>query len=188
MANTCIDYCNDDPMGAFEVLGCGSDPLGGFSAAVLFECLHDTVDYSNGAQVLADIAAGKAHLIERASFEIPAAAAVTQDSLVPCEGTRLVNYDRTVNYTNPNVTPVNVTTHDQVFSGRKFGALMLYNCAVEDGEPEYVTVIKNPLTAQGSFVGPRTNTEFQRFEGTFAYRSKKNPSRQLAPAGVFNQG
>lgn len=187
MANTCIDYCNDDPLGSFEVLGCGTDPLGGFSAAVLFECLHDTTDYTNGSQVLADIAAGKAHLIERASFEIPAASAVTQDSLVPCEGTRVVNYDRTVNYVNPNVTPANVLTHDQVFSGRKFGALLLFNCATE-GETEYCTLITTPLTATGSFIGPRTNTEFQRFEGTFAYRSKKTPARVLAPAGVFNQG
>lgn len=188
MANTCIDYCNDDPLGAIEVLGCGSDPLGGQSAGVIFECLHDTTDYSNGAQVLADIAAGKAHLVERCSFEIPAASAVTQDSLVPCESSRVVNYDRTANYVNPNVTAVNVATHDQIFSGRKFGALLLWNCASADTDQEKCLLITTPVTAQGSLIAPRTNTEFLRFEGTFNWRTKSNPQWINAPAGVFNQG
>ena len=184
--STCINYCTTDPLGDYEIIECANDPVGGLSAALFLECGHSITDPSNATQVNAAITAGEAKLVERCSFTIDAASPVTVESLVPCETPSLVTYDRKGVYKNPNVTPDNITFHDKLFDGRKFGGLILFECATLEDTTQYVTWIDSPIKFTGSRIVPEKNTEFQRFEGEFVWRSKVNPSRHTAPAGVFS--
>lgn len=184
----CLDYCNDDPLGTHEVVSCATDPVGGASAMVVLECNHQLTDPSSGAEVLAEIAAGRAHLVERVSVTFDAPAEVTQDSLVPCETPRLVTYDRTGTYVNPNVSATNIDFHDKLMDGRKFGGLIVYECGTDDPtETKYVSWVNTPVKFTGGRILPGVNTEFQRFEGKITWRQKVNPSRHVMPEGVFFQ-
>ena len=116
--STCVNYCTADPIGAYEILSCSNDPVGGLSAVILLECGHsiteadasDPADFA--AAIDANILSGNATLVARCSLTIDAASPVTVDSLVPCETPSLVTYDRKGVYKNPNVTPDNIEFHE----------------------------------------------------------------------------
>ena len=191
----CINLCTTDPLGEYELANCAYDPVGGMSAIILLECDHTLTDAilngdpaDAGDAINAEITAGRAHLIERCSFTLEAASEVTQDSLVPCETPSLVTYNRTGNYVNPNVNYTNITLHDQIFDGRNFGGIIAYECGYDDSsEQKYVSWVDAAVKFTGSRIVPSANTEFQRFEGTANWKSKKNAQRYPVPTGVFFQ-
>lgn len=190
--STCINYCTSDPLGTYDIVQCAKDPVGGLSAALFIECgsalvPSDAADPADFASAIsAAIAAGTATLVERCSFTIDAASPVMVDSLVPCETPTLVTYDRKGAYKNPNVSDTNISFHDQIFDGRKFGGLILFECATLEDAVQYVTWIDSPVKFTGSRIVPEKNTEFQRFEGEAVWRDKKNPMRFVAPTGIFS--
>lgn len=184
--STCVNYCTSDPLGDYEIIECAQDPVGGLSAALFLECGHSITDPSDETQITNAITAGEAKLISRCAFSIDAASPVTVESLVPCETPSLVTYDRKGVYKNPNVTPDNIALHDQIFDGRKFGGLILFECATLEDATQYVTWINSPVKFTGSRIVPEKNTEFQRFEGECVWRSKTNPTRHVAPSGIFS--
>lgn len=189
---TCVNYCTTDPLGDYEIIQCANDPVGGLSSVIILECGHtiteadasDPADFATAIQT--NITAGNATLVERCSLTIDAASPVTTESLVPCETPSLVTYDRKGVYKNPNVTPDNITFHDKLFDGRKFGGLIVFECATLEDATQYVSWINQPIKFTGSRIVPEKNTEFQRFEGEFVWRSKTNPMRYVAPTGIFS--
>lgn len=190
--STCVNYCTTDPLGTYEIIECANDPVGGLSSAIFLECGHgiteaDASDPADFATAInAAITANLAIKVDRCSFTIDAASPVSVDSLVPCETPSLVTYDRKGVYKNPNVTPNNITFHDKMFDGRKFGGLILFECATLEDATQYVTWVNSPVKFTGSRIVPEKNTEFQRFEGEFVWRSKNNPARYVAPTGIFS--
>jgi hypothetical protein len=185
MAN-CIDYCYSDPLGDPEVIECGRDPVGGLSAVILLECNHELTDPSSAAQVNAEIAAGRATLVQRASLTVDKPSPVTQESKVPCETPSLVTYDRKGVYENPNVTQQNISFHDNLFDGRRFGGMIMYECGTAEDDDQYVTWIDAAVKFTGGRVIPAKDTEGQSFQGDFAWRGMRNPQRYPAPAGIFS--
>lgn len=193
MAN-CINLCTSDPLGDYELADCANDPVGGMSAVIFLECDHQLVaaDFEDtatlGTKINAEITAGRATLVERCSLTFEAASAVTQDSLVPCETASLVTYERTANYVNPNISNTNIAFHNNLFDGRNFGGLISYECGYDDStETKYISWVDASVKFTGSRIVPGANTEFQRFEGTGAWKSKFNPQRYECPTGVFFQ-
>lgn len=184
MANQCVDYCYSDQLGDFEVISCGRDPVGGVFAAVILECNNQLTDASSGSQINAEIAAGRATLVERISITLEKPTPVTQDSIIACETPQLTTYDRAGTYKNPNVTPANVERHNSLFDGRKFGGMILFYCD-EEGD-SYVDWIDSTIKFTGGRVIPSKDTEVQLFDGDFTYRGLASPLRYAAPAGVLS--
>ena len=185
MANNCTDYCLDDPMGLYETVQCGDFLQGGFPGFVLLECNHQVTDASNGVEILAEIAAGRAHLIEGCSIDFQAPTPVTRESNSPCNETPvLISYDRKGSYDNDNVTSTNTAFHDQLFDGRNFAGLIALNCADDDAE-RTVYWVDATITFRGGWVGGKKSGDGQKFSGEFTWRSKKNPAPFDAPTGVF---
>lgn len=192
--STCVNYCTTDPLGSYEIIECANDPVGGLSSVVILECGHsiteadaaDPADFAAAITAALNASPPQATLIERCSLTIDAASPVTTESLVPCETPQLVTYDRKGIYKNPNVTPTNIGFHDRLFDGRKFGGMIVFECATLEDATQYVTWVNDPVKFTGSRIVPEKNTEFQRFEGEFVWRSKHNPMRYVAPTGIFN--
>jgi len=184
MANQCIDYCYSDSLGDPEVITCGIDPKGGVFAAVLLECNNELTDPSSGAQINAEIAAGRAKLVERISITLEKPTPVTQDSIIACETPTLNTYERKGTYKNPNVTQQNSVFHNGLFDGRRLGGMILFYCGEDDSE--WVDWIDNTISFTGGRVIPAKETEQQLYDGDFAYRGKKDPLRYPAPAGVLS--
>ncbi len=184
MANQCVDYCYSDTLPDPEVISCGTDPKGGVFAMVLLECNNQLTDPSSGTQVNAEIAAGRAKLVERISLSLEKPTPVTQESIIACETPQLTTYDRKGTYKNPNVTPQNVVFHNGLFDGRRFGGIILFYCGEDD--EDWVDWIDSTVKFTGGRVIPQKDTELQLFDGDFTYRGKKDPLRYAAPAGVLS--
>lgn len=180
-----IDYCNDDPLGTADIIRCPKDDkVGGMSSVIFLETGHGITDPSSASQINAAKTAGKAHQVDRVSFSIDAASAVEQDSLVPCEPSQLVNYERKGGYINPNVTANNVGFHDNLFDGRVFAGAIAAECG-KDGVIAYVSWINHKIRVKGSLIIPNKNTEYQRFEGEWSGRSMNNATKHSVPVGIF---
>ncbi len=180
----CANY-GCDPLDEYVLNECQEVLLGGFDQAILLECNHQITDPSNASQVLAALANGTATLISEASFSIEVPSPVTVDTLVACQPPRTVNYTRTGLYKNQNVNPTNVEFHKPVFKGRSFGGIIIRMCSDTDSGTGFVYWIDANVSFTGGLVGPPNNTDLQRFEGTFTWNSKTDPSMYAEPAGVF---
>lgn len=188
MAQQCIDYCLDDPMGEYEVIACPALNNGGIYGLILLECGHGITDPSDEVEVQAALAAGKAHLIEGegVSLSLNDPSPVTRDSSSPCDSTPiLTTYDRAGDYLNDNVSTINIDFHDQMFDGRRFGGLIGILCTEED-DPERVIFINNTITFRGGYTIGAKKNDGRRFKGTLQYQSLRNPMETNAPAGIFN--
>lgn len=181
-----LDYCNTDPLGDSDYIACPKDRLvGGSSQAIFLEVGHAITDPSDDTEITTALNNGSAHLVQQIAFWVDAASPIEQDSLVPCETSSLVNYDRTGGYVNPNVTNQNVSFHDNLFDGRTFGGVIFAGCG-KDGITDKVYWINHPIKLKGSLIFPRPNSEFQRFEGTWAGRSMNNHTVHNVPPGIFD--
>lgn len=175
-----------DPLETYVLNECQAILVGGFDAAILLECNHQITDPSNATQIETALGNGTATLITEAFFSIEPAAAVTVEPLVACQPPKITTYNRSGNYKNQNVNPNNVDFHDTMFNGRTFGGLIIRMCNDNEGGTNYVYWIDKPISFQGSFVGPGVNTDLQRFEGTFNWIGRDNPSMHAEPAGIFD--
>lgn len=184
MALNCIDYnCDDDTLGTFTENTCGVEFTGNQNQAVIFGCNATTTDFTDGAQILADIAADLAWLITGAKFTINKATPTKLESEVPCRPSRVTTYVRTGDYYNPNVSSVNDDVHDILFSGKSFGAILMYECSSNDDGYPQSKLINNQVNFDGSLVSIKGET--QRYEGTINWVGMSNPKTIVTPTGVF---
>lgn len=189
MAETCLDYCLDDPMSEYEVISCPGFSNGGIPALIILECGHGITDPSNATQVQAALDAGLAHLVEGedVSLSINDPSPVTRDTSSPCNTTpKLTTYDRTGDYLNDNISTINDTFHNKLFDGRRFGGLIGLKCSGEDDE-EKVIFINATITFRGGVnVGAKLN-DGSRYKGQLVWQSINSPTTHDAPPGIFGQ-
>lgn len=179
MAN-CINYNCNDVLDTHVPVDCGDYPLGGISAAIILACNHQLLDPSNGTQVNAEIAAGRAWLVENIKVSIAEPSAVLVPNPVACRQDRLINYDRTGTWQDGNVNEDNVSWYTTLFSGQSFGGVIFRECA-----ESRITFIDDEVTWTGGRLVPDSDNENQLFNGSFAWRSKVEPDIYAEPAGVF---
>jgi hypothetical protein len=179
----CIDYNCFDELGVYHENDCGNEFVGDFNQAVLFYCGHTTTDYSNGTQILADIAAGLAKLITGALFDIDAPQPQQADSEVPCKPQTITEIKRSGDYKNPNVNTDNDAFHDVLFSGKVFGAMLLYECTSNANGDAQVKLINTPLSFSGGLEA-KVKAK-QGYRGKYNWSSFTNPQTIATPAGVF---
>ena len=177
--NNCSNVCDDDALGAYEEVACGTLISGGTNAVILLTCDSQLTDASNGTQINAEIAAGRAFIITGASATLDAASPVTVVSKIGCQPDKVTNYNRVGTYYNPNVTLQNINLHSQINAGRTFGGMLIKECVANR-----VTWIDAALTFQGNRILTATDAEEQRIDATFNWKSLDDPKVFAMPAGV----
>jgi hypothetical protein len=185
MAN-CLNYDCNDPLGTHLPNDCGEELLGGGSGMLLLECNHQLTDPTSAAQVTAEIAAGRAHLLLNLKVGLDAPSPVEIDSNVAGGTTKLVTYDRTGTLIDGNVSANNVSFYNGVFGGRVFGGALVYIVGTQEATGgEKTFFIDAPVNFTGGVTMPNNNNEFITFNGTFKWRLRDMPSLETAPAGIF---
>ncbi len=167
----CLDYNCDDAIGTHTPNDCGVERVGGANAILLIECGSTVSDPTSGTEINALLDAGNAILIEG-------------DSAVPCQPSRVVNYDRTLVILDQNVNAANVTLYDKIYGGRRFSGAIIWECGNE--EDQKVKFINSVITFTGSDRLPNSNSEFQDFEGTGKWKAKTMPAIFNAPTSVLS--
>ena len=189
MANLadCVDYnCQGGSLGTYHENDCGKEFVGGGSQMVIFDCASQLTDPTDGVEVAAEIAADRAWLFTGISISIEAPSAQEQESNVPCRPKSVTTYDWSGTYENRNVNATNDLLHDILFSGKKFGGILIYECqSNKDGYPQSKW-INEVIVAKGGLVFPAKTTEFQAYKGTFAWQSLQSPKTVITPTGIFN--
>lgn len=180
----CVNYNCIDPLGTHTLNACGIERQGGASAAVLFECGSLPTDPTDGAEINALISAGEAYLIRNVNISYEAASPVEIESNIPCQPAKVINYDRTGRLIDTNVNEQNVVFYNKIFAGRVFGGMIIFECGNED-DPKAKYIDKS-ITFTGSDLLPSTDSEWQRFEATFKWKSRyPNVSVIDVPTGVL---
>lgn len=179
---TCVDYlCND--LETHLLNDCSEELLGGQDQAVIYKCAANITDPSDGAQILAAIAAGDAVLVKNIKVGIDAPSPIEIDSNIALRTAKVANYDRTATWMDGNINNQNVNTfYPSWWNGTPIGGAIIY----ENGNStKAVTWINSPIQGIGGRILPPDNNEFQRFEGTLKWKNLTDPTRHAAPAGVF---
>jgi hypothetical protein len=185
MAN-CLNYDCTDALGDHTLNSCGEELLAGIDAGVLLECNHQLTDPSNGTQIAAEIAAGRATLVKNIKVGIAKPSPVTVESNVACATPKLVTYDRAGTWVDGNVNSNNVTFYDGVLGGRSFGGIIFHLCGTAEADAgEKVMWIDADVRFTGGHVIPNTNNEFQTFDSDFNWRKKGGNMLYANPVGIF---
>lgn len=182
----CINYNCEDLLGDHTLNSCGEEYLGGIDAAVFLDCGHQLTNPSNGTQIAAEIAAGRATLVKNIKVGMPKASPVEIESNVACSTPKLVTQERALTYIDGNVNSANTSFYNNLSSGRSFGGMILHLCGTSEADAgEKVLWVDAECRFTGSLVVPETNNEFMRFEGDIKWRKKDNPLPYHNPVGIF---
>lgn len=177
---TCLDYGCADEIQAQLLNDCEQEVLGGASAAVVLPCGHTITDPSDGTAINALIASGDARLYENLKIGIDLPSAVEIESNIACRPPKRVTDERSGTWIDGNVNSNNVSAYDSL-KNNTIGGLIISEC--DSGK---VTFINEPLSFSGGRILPPTDSEFQRFEMVFKWKSRTEPTIHDAPVGVFS--
>lgn len=177
----CNNYCSED-VGTHAQIDCAEYIPGGQSAIIIVLCGYSIADPSDEEEVQNLIGEGGAKLIEGVTFDIPRASDQTVTNPVACGEDLKVNAQRTANLFDANVSPENDAFYSAI-NGKNVAQIIAFDC-----ESDYVTFISpaGPISASIEPVVPAGNTEFQRYEGVFTWRSRSFPTKHDKPPGIVS--
>jgi len=182
----CINYECDDELGLHTLNDCGEELLAGGSGMVLLECDSQLTDASSAAQINAEIAAGRATLLDNVKIGLDQPSPIQVDSNIVGATQKLVSYNRSGTLIDGNVSDLNRAFYDKVFGGRTFGGAIVYIKGTEESDSgTLVTWIDAPLTFTGGLPIQNNNDQNMVFTGTFNWRKKDMPTLPAAPVGIF---
>lgn len=182
----CINYECDDELGLHTLNECGEELLAGGSGMVLLECDHQLTDASSASQINAEIAAGRATLLDNVKIGLNEAEPIQVDSNIVGATQKLVSYNRSGTLIDGNVSNLNVAFYNKVFGGRTFGGAIVYIKGTEEAASGTLcTWIDAPLTFTGSLPIQNNNDQNMVFTGSFNWRKKDMPTLPAAPTGIF---
>lgn len=176
MAN-CISYC-DSGLLPHNVVVCDEFALGGGTQVILFDCGAEPSDPTDGDEIQAAIDSGSAtKLTSNIKFTLPEASPITVDPVSGCSTEKTINYDRTMEMTDYNVTPENVDFYNSLLS-KRFGAILFLEC-----EAQRTTFISpsGGIETQANRNFPELNSEIQSFSVLFSWRQKTMPTIHPIP-------
>jgi hypothetical protein len=177
---SCVSFCDSDLLD-HNLVNCGEYKLGGVSAILVGACgttLTLPFDPTAIEEMLID---GSAKLISDIRFALPAGSPITVDSPIGCGVPIRINEDRTATLYDANVTDENSLFWNDI-NNRRIGWIMAYLC--DSGKVVWIDPSVG-ITTSAQFIIPEQNNELQRYEVTFAWRSKEIPAQYNAPAGIF---
>ena len=183
----CLNYECVEELGEHLPNECGEELLGGGSGVVLFECNTHLTDPTDAAQILAEIAAGRATLVDGVKVGLDLASPILVDSNLVGATQTLVNYDRSGTLTDGNVNANNVALYDKIGGGRKFGGMLINIKGTEDSlVGTQAFYINAAVQFTGGLPMKNNNDEIMTFQYIFKWRKKTMQSLAAAPAGIFN--
>lgn len=184
--HNCINYNCVDPLPAHVLNDCGELVLGGIPGMLLLECNSLLTDPSNATQVAAEIAAGRAKLVNGVMASIEAASPKTITPNNSCAVPRVVGYDRTGTIKDDNFNALSIDFYNEVFAGRKFGGIVLnLEGTVGSTAGHRVLWIDAAVVFEGSPIVPPGCDNQAFFDGKFSWKKITSPSMHAAPVGIF---
>lgn len=186
MAN-CINYDCQDELNSHTPNDCGEELLAGISGIILLECNSTLSDPSSASEINAEIAAGRATLIDgvKIGLELPSPVAVPSNIVGGTDKTS--TYNRQGNLVDGNVSAVNTVMYNQLFGGRVFGGAILYLKGTEESAAgAKVAYINAAITFTGGLPIKNNNDENMTYQGVFTWRKKDMPLLYTAPTGIFS--
>ena len=151
--------CNNDcsSIGAHELVDCGLYPKGGISTIGLLECNKVITDYTSGTQWQTELTAGRLILMKNIKGEIPDPSPVEGENPLACGSeTVLDNFERTITWTDFNVTSANIDFYNSL--NRRTYYVVAYHC-----DNSQVEVVLNKCTFEVMLMTPKTNKEKRKF-------------------------
>lgn len=181
MADNCVSYDCNDPLGDHTLNTCNEERQGGADWILMLECDAVLNDPSSETEINALIAANQATLISEVNVSFPVPAPVVQASNVPGRAERLITNNRELALVDANVNADNVDFYDTMADGREFGGAVIGECC---NEVDRVHFIDAAITFTGGNQLPNTDDTRQDFQLAGKWKSKNNPSIHAAPAGI----
>ena len=184
-----INYSHcSDPLGTHALNDCGDELLAGGSGIILFDASTILTDPSNGTQILTEIAAGRAVLLDNVKIGIDDPSPVEIESNIVGGTTRVVTYNRTGTIIDANVSNANVSFYNNVFNGRKFAAAIIYLKGTEESSQTLVYYIDSDISFTGGLPIKNNNDDTMKFTGKFTWRKLAMPTLPNAPVSIFITG
>lgn len=182
---TCSTY-NCAALGTYNTTldNCSTFRTGGTSSFVILDCDHQITDPTDGTQINAEIAAGRAWLIENVKVGFPGGTPVTVDPVTSCGTTRVVKNTYTMSIFDAKVDATNNDFWNVLANGRVAGGLIANICPT-DGLSDIALYIDAEVSFQGSLVSEDVNTGLIRFELTATW-SSVGYDVITAPTGVWD--
>lgn len=182
----CINYDCADNLGIHLPNDCGEELLAGISGVVLLECNHHITDPSNATQINAEIAAGRATLIDNIKIGLDDPSPVEVDSNIVGGTQKLVTYNRSGTHIDANVSAHNILLYNTLLGGKTMGGAILYLKGTEDSDAgTKVLWIDNAITFTGGLPIKNNNDENMKFNNKFTWRNREMPLMYNAPTGIF---
>jgi len=186
MAN-CISYDCQDEIGVYAQNDCGEELLAGISGMLLLECNHQLTNPSSAVEIAAEIAAGRATLVDGIKVGFDAPSPVQVDSNTVGATQKLVTYNRQGTLIDGNVSIANNTFYNKVLGGRIFGGAIFYIKGTEESTAgALVAWVDAALNFNGGLPIKNNNDENMTYQGTFTWRKKDMPILAAAPSGIFS--
>lgn len=182
---TCSSY-NCLSLGSYNSTldNCSTFRTGGTSAVVLLACDHQITDPTDGAAILAEIAAGRAWLVENVKVGISAGTPVTVDPITACGTAKVIKNTYTGTIYDAKVDATNNDFWNQLTNGYVIGGMILNVCGT-DGLADIAIYVDAEISFSGGLVQPDVNTELIRFEVSFTWNSV-GYDVVTAPTGVWD--
>lgn len=177
----CINYNCQDELGTHTLNDCGYERQGGAASLILIEC-GATLSGMTANDINALVASGDATIVSNVNVSYDYASPVEAETNVPCQPPRVVNYNREGNWVDRNVNADNINFYNDIFKGRRFGGMIIFECGNED-DPK-MKYIDDVITITGADKLPNNNNEFQDIRSTFKWQSLRMPSIFNTPPGI----
>lgn len=181
----CVSYNCSDDLGDHALNDCGQELQAGLDAAIILECDHELTDPSSAAEINAEIAAGRATLIENVRIGLGEPQPQEIDSTVSGREPKLVKYVVEGTLVDGNVSSANQAFYNTLFSGRAFGGIVL-----KSAEETKVIWIDEEVDFKGGLPISDNTGEFMTYRGIFRYNTTPEsvvPSMHTLPANIFGQ-
>lgn len=174
-------YCPTD-LPTHDQVNCDNYYPGGITEAIIFNSDATTTDPSDESQVNSDLTAGNAFHVKDIFGQIPEPSAKTTNN--PVDNTAILQgFDRTISWTDWNVTQSNDTFYDELNNFR--GKVLLYE-RLNDGVGR-CTWVDSFISFQAMRTVPQSDGEMQAWSVTGAWSKKNTPQIVDIPTGIFNQ-
>lgn len=186
MYTNCINYECNEALPDHSTNNCGKGMLGGISGTVLLECNHQLDDPSDAAQIAAEIAAGRAKLINGVKIGLDQPSPVETPSFIVGGTDQISTYNRSGTIKDGNVSEANNSFYSTLFSGRVFGGAIMYIKGSEQGnQGTKILFVDAAITFQGGLPVKDNNDENLIFNGIFKWTNLDAPTLLPAPTGIF---
>lgn len=180
-----MGYCQQK-LPDHEIINCDLFLPGGITESVIFDEDSTTTDYTDPAQIQADLAAGRATLLTDVILDLPQPSEKSVANPVDNRAIT-VGYDRTLNIVDWNVTAANVDFYNKL-NGFLAKAILLFEPLNDGvGHCQLIFETKTGISFSVNKEVPQGDGTFQQFAGVATWSKFDMPIIKGIPVGIFNQ-